>query len=195
MPDSNLQSPAAGLVEYAERLQRVLENQNWEGVARLADLLRGAWREDRGVFVCGNGGSAANANHWANDFTFPVARGKRGVRITALTANEAVMSCLANDVGYEQVFAYQLRTLARAGDVLIVLSGSGNSPNIIEALGVAREIGMRTAGILGFSGGRALPLVEIGIHINVDDMQIAEDLQIVVNHMLMRELGASGSYA
>ena len=183
---------ARGPKAYAARLAQVLATQDWTPVHALTRLLADAWRGGHAVFICGNGGSAANATHWANDFVYPVARTGRGLRISALSANTAVLTCLANDLGYEKVFAHQLRVMAKSQDVLIVLSGSGNSPNIIEALHTAREMGMRTVGVLGFSGGAALPLVDLAIHFAIDDMQIAEDLQLVVNHMVMQALSVDG---
>ena len=182
--------------DYATRLAQVLAAQDWSAVDDLVRLVREVWNNDRCVFVCGNGGSAANALHWANDFVYPIAKNHgRGVRISALTANTAILTCLANDLSYSQIFAHQLSVLARPGDLLIVLSGSGNSQNIIEAIATARQIGLRTAGVFGFDGGAAHSKVDVCVHIPVDDMQIAEDLQLVVNHMVMRQLAleAAGS--
>jgi D-sedoheptulose 7-phosphate isomerase len=98
--------------------------------------------------------------------------------------------CLANDEGYDHVFSLQLAVQARPGDVLIVLSGSGNSPNVIEALHEAEKIGMRSYAVLGFTGGRAKALANVPIHVEVNDMQIAEDMQVIIGHMLMQWLSA-----
>jgi D-sedoheptulose 7-phosphate isomerase len=108
--------------------------------------------------------------------------------VTALPANPAVLTCLANDIGYADIFAQQLTVLARRGDILIVLSGSGNSPNIVRALEKARELGLTSFAILGYSGGKSLRLADHPIHFAVDDMQIAEDLQTIVGHMVMQRL-------
>ncbi len=177
--------------EYSRRLQSVLAESNWSGVSLLAqDLLR-CWRDGRQVFLCGNGGSAGNANHLANDFLFGVARKTgAGLNVHALSANPSVLTCLANDVGYERVFAEQLAVHARPGDLLIALSGSGNSPNIVCAIEQARVMGVKSYAVLGYSGGRCKGLADHAIHFPVDDMQIAEDLQLVVGHMLMQWLYA-----
>jgi D-sedoheptulose 7-phosphate isomerase len=108
--------------------------------------------------------------------------------VHALPANASVMTCLANDVGYDHVFSFQLAVHARPRDLLIVLSGSGNSPNILKALQQARESGMRSYAILGYSGGKAKALADVSIHFVVNDMQIAEDMQLIVGHMLMQWL-------
>jgi len=148
--------------------------------------------EKRHVFLCGNGGSAANANHWANDLIYGAAKGGRGgVRAHSLSANTSVLMCLANDTGYENIFSGQLEVLASPGDILVALSGSGNSPNILRALEAANKLGMETWAIVGFDGGKALGLALHAIHFPVHDMQIAEDLQMAVCHILTKELARS----
>lgn len=129
--------------------------------------------------------------HLANDFLYGISKSHgSGLRVNALSANAAVLTCLANDEGYEAIFALQLAVQARKSDVLIALSGSGNSPNIIKALEQARKIGLRSYAILGYRGGKAKALADVAIHFEVEDMQLAEDLQLVVGHMLMQWLYA-----
>jgi D-sedoheptulose 7-phosphate isomerase len=178
--------------DYATRLATILASADWSGVERLgADLLDG-WRERRQVFICGNGGSAGNAIHLANDFIYGVAMPDgNGIRAHALSANPAVLTCLANDIGYERIFAAQLAVQALPGDLLIVFSGSGNSPNIVAALEEARKRGVKSYAVLGYSGGKAKSLADAAIHFPIDDMQISEDLQLVVGHMLMQWLHAN----
>ena len=149
-------------------------------------------KENRRLFICGNGGSAANAVHLANDFIYGIAKKTgHGLKVQALSANTAVMTCLANDVGYEYIFSEQLAVQADKDDLLIVLSGSGNSPNIIHVLENAKERGIKSFAILGFSGGKAKDLADVPIHFPVHDMQIAEDLQLIVGHMAMQFLYAN----
>lgn len=174
---------------YQVTLNAAMQGHDWSDVGRLAETLEACWRDDRQLFLCGNGGSAANAVHLANDFLYGVDKpAGRGLRVTALAANTAVLTCLANDVAYAEVYALQLAALARRGDVLIVLSGSGNSPNIVRALEKGRELGLITVAILGYSGGKCLKLADYSIHFAVDDMQVAEDLQMMVGHMVMQRL-------
>ena len=185
--------PVAGFFAgYSGRLQAVLARSDWSGVAALAEDMLECWRTGRRVFLCGNGGSAGNAIHLANDFLYGVAkRSGGGMKVHALTANPAVVTCLANDVGYEHIFSEQLAVQAQAGDLLIALSGSGNSPNIVSAIERARSLGVRSYAVLGYSGGKCKALADVAIHFPVDDMQIAEDLQLVVGHMLMQWLYAN----
>ncbi len=113
-----------------------------------------------------------------------------GLRVHSLSANPSVITCLANDEGYDQVFSLQLAVLARKGDVLVAMSGSGNSPNIIRALQEAKTIGMTSYAVLGYSGGQAKAVADVPIHFAIDDMQISEDAQTIIGHMLMQWLYA-----
>ena len=178
--------------DYSERLQGVLAGSDWTGVAQLAADMHQCWIHRRQVFFCGNGGSAGNAIHLANDFLYGIAkRTGAGLRVNALSANAAVITCLANDVGYDSIFSEQLAVQGTRDDLLIVLSGSGNSPNIVAALEQAKTMGIKSYAILGYSGGRCKELADVAIHFPVDDMQISEDLQLVVGHMLMQWLYAN----
>lgn len=177
--------------EYASRLSDLMESYDWEMVEELAETLLTCWKEKRQVFICGNGGSAGNAVHMANDLLYGISKKYgSGLRVHALPANQAVMTCLANDEGYETIYSYQLATQATAGDVLIVLTGSGNSPNILRALETAKEMNIKSYGILGYDGGKAKELADVPIHFNINDMQISEDMQMIICHMLMQWLYA-----
>lgn len=177
--------------DYSNRMKQVLDSSDWSLVGVLAEELLGCWRTGRQVFICGNGGSAGNAVHLANDFLYGISKtAGSGLRVHALTANTAVMTCLANDESYEKIFSLQLAVQARQDDVLIALSGSGNSPNILMALEQANQMKMRTYAILGFSGGAAKNLAQVALHFPVNDMQISEDLQLIVGHMMMQWLYA-----
>ncbi len=138
------------------------------------------------TYICGNGGSAANAIHMANDFTYGYCEDKRRFDVEALPANSSVITCLANDIGYDKIFSHQIENKAKAGDLLILLSGSGNSPNIIAAIDAAKILDIKSLGILGFNGGKAKSMVDILIHTKVDDMQVSEDLQLMIAHAAMR---------
>ena len=185
-----LKAPIEGFfTSYASRLSQVLASADWSGVSHLALDMNEAWKTGRQVFFCGNGGSAGNAVHLANDYIYGVAkRTGGGIRAVALSANPAVMTCLANDVGYEHIYSEQLAVLANEGDVLVTLSGSGNSPNILKALEQAKIMKVKSYAILGYTGGNAKALADVVLHFPVNDMQIAEDLQLVVGHMLMQWL-------
>jgi D-sedoheptulose 7-phosphate isomerase len=181
---------------YLQRLQGCFIAENLDAVETLAQALRRAWVDGRQVFICGNGGSAANALHMANDLHYGIGAcgpGPKlpGLRVEALPANSGVITCLANDTGYDNIYAHQLEVKARAQDLLIVLSGSGNSANVIRALETATNLSMTSFAIVAFTGGRSRELADVAIHFAVDDMQIAEDTQLVVGHLCMQWLNAN----
>ena len=174
---------------YAKTLSVCLDSLDWIAVQSLATSLERVRKSRSQVFVFGNGGSAANAIHWANDlFCAATKTGGLPLRIHALPANQAVVTGLSNDMGYDRIFEYPLRTFATKGDVAIALSGSGNSPNILKALEFTKETGIESYAILGYEGGEAKALAAIPIHIPVNDMQIAEDLQMILCHIITQHL-------
>ena len=180
---------------YVDRLQGCFNKINLEATEHLANELRKAWIDARNVYICGNGGSAANAIHIANDLHYGIGAcgpGKKlpGLRIEALPANAGVITCLANDTGYENIYAHQLEVKAQKDDILIALSGSGNSLNITKALFTANGIGMQTYAILAFTGGKSKEIAKTVIHFEINDMQIAEDTQLMVGHLCMQWLNS-----
>lgn len=175
------------LKKYAVRLAEAINRLEWAPIEALALAMKEARATGNTVWICGNGGSAANAIHWANDFLYPVVKhGGKGLRIQALPGNPAVLTCLGNDLGYDTIFSRQLETNANKGDLLVALSGSGNSGNILEAIAIGKEIGMKSFALVGFDGGKAKSAADVAIHFDTDDMQVAEDLQMVVCHMLVQ---------
>ncbi|KZR90594.1 SIS domain-containing protein [Synechococcus sp. MIT S9508] len=187
---------AVAVGTYLQRLQNCFSAEVLEGVEILATELRQAWAEGRNVYICGNGGSAANAMHMANDFHYGIGAcgpGPKlpGLRVDALPANSGVITCLANDTSYDNIYSHQLEVKGRKGDLLIVLSGSGNSANVVRAIETASALGMRSFAILAFNGGRCCELADVSIHFAIDDMQIAEDTQLVVGHLCMQWLNSN----
>jgi D-sedoheptulose 7-phosphate isomerase len=174
---------------YLNKLSLACNSIPIDKVELLAGALLEAWRNKHQVFIFGNGGSAGNAVHLANDFIFGISKSfGSGIRIHALPANISTITCLANDIGYENIYAYQLGLFANPGDIAIALSGSGNSPNIIKALEYCKHSEINSFAILGFTGGYAKEISTTAIHTPIDDMQISEDLQMIIGHMLMQYL-------
>lgn len=175
--------------DYASRLNKLLADTDWSPVLKLSKLILDVRNSKGRVFLCGNGGSAGNAMHLANDLVYAVAeKTGAGVDAVSLCANPAVLTCLGNDVGYENIYSEQLAVSGREGDVLLVFSGSGNSQNIINVIETAHRLRMKTVAVLGFDGGKCKKLVQLPIHFKIDDMQISEDLQLTVGHMVMKWL-------
>lgn len=142
------------VARYVDDLQRTIAALDVEAVLDVVEVLRSARDARRQVFIAGNGGSAATASHWVNDLAKATRRsGRRPFRVIGLADNLSWVTAIANDDGYDRVFADQLDNLANPGDVLLVISASGNSPNIVRAVALARARGMVSVGLVGFDGG------------------------------------------
>ena len=183
-------------LNYLDQLNSCFSSAIINQIEILAKDLLAAWVEGRNVYICGNGGSAANAMHLANDFHYGVGAcgpGPKlpGLRVEALPANSGVITCLANDTGYENIYSHQIEVKGRPDDLLIVLSGSGNSANVVKALETSKRMGLRSYAILAFSGGQCLDLCDVPIHFPIEDMQIAEDTQLIVGHLCMQWLSCN----
>lgn len=181
---------------YLNQLNYCFNDKIIDQIEILAKDLLSTWTEGRNVYICGNGGSAANAMHLANDFHYGVgACGPEpklpGLRVEALPANAGVITCLANDTGYENIYSHQIEVKGRPDDLLIVLSGSGNSANVVKALETSKRMRLRSYAILAFSGGQCLDLCDVPIHFPIEDMQIAEDTQLIVGHLCMQWLSCN----
>ena len=179
-------SPKAYLEKVRELLGALPEQSD-----RFVETLFQAFEAERTVFLVGNGGSAAAASHFGQDLakgTLSSMRAKRRFRVIPLTDNIGFITALANDEGYESIFEQQLRNLARRGDLLIAISGSGNSPNVLRAVEYARSIGMKSIGVTGFDGGKLRALVDESVHVPIEDMGMTEALHGVVFHLVMAQL-------
>jgi len=152
-------------------------------------VLVGAHERGSTVFLCGNGGSASSASHFATDLMKgAIPPGARPLRALALGDNPALLTAVANDIEYQEVFAHALRALARSGDVLCVISASGASPNILAALREATRLGLETIALTGFSGGASREMADVCIHVPVDDYGIVETAHSGAAHLLTTAL-------
>jgi len=175
--------------KYLKKINSSFTREVDKNIQKLATSLGEAWKKNKNVFICGNGGSAANAMHIANDFIYGAGVKKnKGLKVEALTSNSSVLTCLANDTGYENIFLEQLKVKSEKGDILIALSGSGNSQNVINAINFAKKKGVKTFSILGYDGGECKKISENNIHFQINDMQISEDLQLITGHLCMQWL-------
>jgi len=171
--------------QYVGLLQEALTRFDWSKVDELAALITQAAREDKQIFVFGNGGSGATATHLVEDLAKGALYecGKR-LRILALTDNTPLILAWANDVGYEDIFVGQLKNFLDPGDLVIGISGSGNSPNVLKALEYAKQAGATTVGLTGFEGGKLKQLVDLALIVPSDNMQRIEDVHLVIAHLL-----------
>lgn len=156
-----------------------------DAIAKIANALENGERKGRQVFVIGNGGSAATASHIATDWSKTAERkGKRLLRCLSLADNVPFMTAIANDLGYEEVFVRQLENYLRRGDIVVMISGSGNSPNVVKAAKFAKKKGALTVGMTGFTGGRLRRLVDICLHVESDQYGVIEDLHMAAGSIL-----------
>ena len=181
------------LIEYRAREIKVYQNLNLEDVNTVMNILEKARKAGRRIFTCGNGGSAATASHYAGDFNKGVSEHlEQKYSFECLSDNIPTMMAVANDYSYDEVFRFPLRNKMKAGDILIGISGSGNSRNVLNAFEYAKEAGGVTIAIVGYDGGRMKDMADYSIHVDIDDMQISEDLHMVLDHMMMYVLSHAG---
>jgi D-sedoheptulose 7-phosphate isomerase len=176
--------------EYLARVSGLLDGLA-DPADRFVEALWSAFEDGSTVFLAGNGGSASAASHFGQDLakgTLADMRAERRFRVIPLTDNVGFITALANDEGYESIFEQQLRNLGRRGDLLVAISGSGNSPNVLRAVDYARSIGMRTIGVTGYDGGKLGKVADVSIHVPVWDMGMAEALHGVIFHLAMSQL-------
>ena len=172
--------------DYLGNVAATIERLPRERIVAVLDELMRAYREDRTVFVFGNGGSAATASHFACDLCKgTIAPGDRPrLRAVALTDSVPLLTAWGNDADYAAVFAEQIRNLGRSKDVALAISGSGNSPNVLRGVEVARALGMVTIGLSGFAGGKLSSLVDVPLVVANHDMLQIEDAHLVVCHAM-----------
>lgn len=180
---------AEGILEgHFRSVQRALREVPLTQTAAVVKAITRARDAGATVYVFGNGGSAATSLHFANDLAMIRKEGVHAIRVVSLSANVSVMTAIANDLGYEHVFSEQLRPLVRPGDLVIGISGSGNSPNTIEAFECAKAAGAECIGILGFDGGALLPLSDTYVHVPCSDYLVVEDVHMTIGHAIARAL-------
>jgi D-sedoheptulose 7-phosphate isomerase len=180
---------------FLERVGQELLHVEPAEIKRLADLMYDCYERGRFIFICGNGGSGSNSSHFCEDIGKCTLRredfdndNKKRVRIMSLTDNTPYILAWANDEGFERVFAEQLKNLASPGDLLIAISGSGNSPNILRAVEWANKNGLTTFGCTGFSGGKLRTLAQHNFHVPIDDMGIVESIHLAAFHWIVDNL-------
>ena len=171
---------------YVGNLVAVLNALPLDAIDRALAALEAAYDEGRQVFIVGNGGSAATASHMCNDLVWGMAQiGRPSFRAVALTDNVPLITAIANDLSYDEVFTVPLRALAKPGDLLVVISGSGNSRNAMRAAEVAKELALTTVGFLGRGGGKLGAMVDVPVVVPSDDYGPIEDIHMMFDHLII----------
>lgn len=170
---------------YLREVHALVDTLDNSAVPQVVELLLGARQDGRHIFVCGNGGSAATASHFVNDLNKGTnVTGQRRFRAIGLVDNTPLLMAWSNDTAYENALAEQLLNFVEPGDVLIAISGSGNSPNVLHAVQTAHQHGAITVGITGFDGGKLRNLVDYSLHVESRSMEQVEDAHMILCHTL-----------
>lgn len=171
---------------YIEREIAVLKTLDVDSIDAVLQLLEKTLENEGTIYIFGNGGSAATASHYQNDFNKGVSEyTEKKFRFQCLNDNVATLMAIANDIGYEEVFRFQLQGKLRPNDIVFAISGSGNSKNVVSAVEYAKECGNKIVGITGYGGGKLKGLSDLSLHAPVNSMQITEDIHMIFDHLMM----------
>jgi D-sedoheptulose 7-phosphate isomerase len=191
-PNQIYPSASAYIAGYRDEMARAWASIDLAAFDRAAAMLDAAIRARRMIYACGNGGSSAISGHLLCDFLKGIQTDTKLLpRVVSLASHLELITAIANDIAYDEVFAYQLRTMAAPGDVLITISSSGNSENIVRAIDWARQNGVATIAMTGFSGGRSAKLADIDLHVTAENYGIVEDIHQSMMHALAQYLRQS----
>lgn len=176
----------AQIGEYLELEKKILESLPKEDINEVMNVLEDARLSGKRIYTCGNGGSASTASHMKGDFNRGISQNLDiKYDMECLSDNTPMIMAIANDFSYDDIFVVPLKNKIKPGDVLLGLSGSGNSENVVRAFTYANEIGAHTIAFTGYDGGKLKKAAKYNIHVPVDNMQITEDIHLVLNHMMM----------
>jgi len=177
------------ITAYIEHEINTIRSLDVEAINEALNVLMETYENGNTVFVFGNGGSSATASHFQNDFNKGVSEHtEKKFNFLCLNDNMATLMAVANDIGFEEVFRFQLQGHIKPGDVIMAISGSGNSKNVINAVEYAKEQGCKIIGLTGFGGGKLKQLSDISLHAPVNSMQITEDIHMIFDHLMMSVL-------
>jgi len=181
---------AEGIKTYMESLHRTIDSVDIGMIDSAISLILGAYESGSSIYIMGNGGSAATASHLACDYNKGLSLGSdRRFDMICLCDNMASVMAYANDCGYENIFLYQLQGKLKKGDILVCISGSGNSINVVKAAEYAREHGNAVITMTGYSGGKLKGISDCPIHVPINDMQKVEDCHMIVGHLMAQIIG------
>ena len=172
--------------EYLEMEKKTIESLNREELLSVVNAFLDVYEKEGTIYVFGNGGSASTASHMANDYNKGLNEFlDKKFRFVCLNDNVATLMSIANDISYEEVFRMQLRGKLEEKDLVVGISGSGNSMNVINAISYAKEMGVKTVGLCGYEGGKLKALSDVVLHVKLNNKQIVEDIHLIFNHLLM----------
>ncbi len=194
------------VAEYLARFNAEMDRLDQAALRRWADLIYDAWANEQFVYIFGNGGSGCNASHMSEDLGKSSLRQEdlgdeslKRLKVMSLTDNLGWIMAVGNDCGYDQIFLQQLMNYGKSGDVVVAISGSGNSPNVLTAVDWANRHGLKTFGLTGYGGGKLKEMQQDGLHVALDDMGMVESIHLAVFHWVLNDvfarINAEGRYA
>jgi len=174
---------------YLKKLQNTISQLDQHAIDSVLNVLADAYQTGKNVIIFGNGGSASTASHLASDFNKGISLGKsKRFKVISLCDNIPTIMAISNDQSYDDIFVEQIKNFLQAEDVVIGISGSGNSVNVLKAIEYAKQQGATTIGFTGYNGGKLKEIVDYSLDANIDDMQISEDIHMIFNHLMMQIL-------
>ena len=177
------------ILAYYQREIETIRAMDFDEIEEAVLAVKAAYERGAAIYVMGNGGSAATASHFTGDFNKGISEPlEKKFNMICLCDNIPTMMAVANDISYDDIFSYQLKNRLRPTDLLLAISGSGNSRNVIKAVEYAKSVGAKVVGITGYGGGKLHQLADYHMHAPINDMQIAEDIHMTFDHMMFRVL-------
>lgn len=174
--------------KHRETIQHGFDSLDKYQLARACDVLANAIHSKRKILTCGNGASASISQHWACDYFKGCSKEDINPQVFSISTNIPLMTAISNDIGYDDVYAFQVVRMCKEGDVLITISSSGNSPNVVKAIEAAKNLNVTTISLTGFGGGRCREIADIPLHVDIQEYEAAEDVHQAIMHIIAKTL-------
>ena len=175
---------------YFTNLRKTIAELDLDEITEAVEVIKKAYEDEATIYIFGNGGSAATASHFVCDFNKGISEERnKKFHLVCLNDNIPMLTAIANDISYDEVYRFQLKGKLQKEDLILAISGSGNSKNIINAVDYAKEVGCKVIGMTGYDGGKLRALSDYSMHVDIEDMQIVEDVHMAFDHMMFRVLG------
>lgn len=177
------------ILEYINLEKQILDSLDVSAINDMMQAIQEAYQQEKRIYIFGNGGSSATASHYQNDFNKGLSENlQKKFNMVCLNNDLPTIMAIANDISFDEVFRYQLKGRIQPGELVIAISGSGNSANVINAVKYTKEQGNKVIGLCGYSGGKLKELADIAVHVNINNMQVVEDIHMILDHLIVTVL-------
>ena len=174
------------ILEYINLEKKILDSLDVSAINEMMQAILEAYQQEKRIYIFGNGGSSATASHYQNDFNKGLSENvQKKFNMVCLNNDLPTIMAIANDISFDEVFRYQLQGRIQPGELVIAISGSGNSANVINAVEYAKEQGNKVIGLCGYSGGKLKELADIPVHVDINNMQVVEDVHMILDHLMV----------